>query len=76
MSVHENLEYQNSTENAIKKYEKVFGEGSFPDFYFEYEFDRATFENKIVEAINECLENDKDVYEMKIVPLTALETSY
>ena len=55
MSVHENLEYQNSTENAIKKYERVFGEGSFPDFYFEYEFDRATFENKIVEAINKCL---------------------
>lgn len=76
MGVHENLEYQNSTENAIKKYERVFGEDSFPDFYFEYEFDRVTFENKIVEAINKCLENDKDVYEMKIVPLTALETCY
>lgn len=75
MGVHKNLKYKNSTENAIRKYERIFGE-PFPDFYFEYEFEKTIFENKIVEAINKCLKNNKNVYEMGIVPLTALETCY
>lgn len=75
MGVHKNLKYKNSTENAIRKYERIFGD-PFPDFYFEYEFEKAIFEKKIVEAINKCLKSNKNVYEMEIVPITALETCY
>lgn len=76
MGVHRAINYHKETEKAIKRYENVFGEGSFPSFYFEYEFERKIFENIIVESINKCLKNSQDVFDMGIVPLDALETKY
>lgn len=76
MSAYKRTEYQKGTETAIEKYESVFGEDTFPSYYFEAEFKRDEIEKKIVGAVNECLNSNKDVYEMGIVPLSALETCY
>ncbi len=76
MSVREHIEYQKSTKRAIQKYENVFGKDSFPMFYFEAEFRHDELEKNIVETINKCLSNKKDVYDMEIVPLSAFETCY
>lgn len=76
MSAYRRIEHHKDTENAIEKYESVFGEDTFPSYYFESEFKYDEIDKKIVGAVNECLNSNKDVYEMGIVPLSALETCY
>ncbi len=76
MGVFKRIEYQQSTKKAIKKYESVFGEDTFPSYYFLAEYRSDKVEEKIIEAVTECLSENKDVYEMGIVPLSALEVCY
>ncbi len=76
MGVFKHIEYRKDTEKAIRKYESVFGEDTFPTYYFAAEFKHEEVEEKIIGAVNECLSDNKDVYEMGIVPLSAFETCY
>lgn len=76
MSAYERTEYRKSTSEAIQKYEQEFGKETFPTFYFEFEFTAADFEKKIVDSVSKCLKAKKNVYDLGIVPLSALETCY
>ncbi len=76
MSAYERTEYKKSTTEAIQKYEHEFGKETFPSYYFEFEFTASDFENRIVDAVSECLKVKKNVFDLGIVPLSALETCY
>lgn len=76
MAEREFIEYKKSTKNAIKKYESIFGEDSFPSYYFEYEMNREIFEDEIIKSIERSINENKSVFELNIVPLSALNTCY
>lgn len=76
MSAYERIRHKKSTTEAIQKYEHEFGKETFPVFYFEFEFPAADFEKKIVDSVSKCLKEKKNVFDLGIVPLSALETCY
>ncbi len=68
-------EYKKETEEAILNYEKRFGL-DFPAYYFEYTLPENDFETKMIEVINQCLENGKNVLDMGILTLDDLMTQF
>lgn len=71
MGVRAFKEYKKETKEAISNYEKRFGL-DFPVYYFEYTLSESDFETKIIETINQCLKNNKNVLDMGIVTLDDL----
>ena len=75
MGVWKFKEYRKETKEAIANYEKRF-DLDFPAFYFEYTLPESDFEAKIIEVVNQCLENDKNVLDMGILTLDDLMTQF
>lgn len=55
-------EYRKETNEAIKKYEEHFN-SDFPTYHYEFNANKEKdFEEEIIEVINKCIKNNKDVY--------------
>jgi hypothetical protein len=64
--------YKNSTLKAIEKYNRTFGDGSFPKYcsYFSPEVNPdVDVDSRVVEVISACLEANKDMLELGVVTL-------
>ena len=61
-------EYSQEVQDAVLKYKNKFY-ADFPIYHFEYHFSEAEAEKKILEAVNQCVEKGKDVYQLGYVLL-------